>query len=134
MHLYAYSSGLLCSPCPLGTLCRICLVLPKGDSPRLVWLVMADDSPPFCAVLDCLCPVLYATKVIIDQATPAQGCSTWMLFLSTWSASHKLSRGKGLASSKHVQTTAVFSVANGPPLIAHQSSPGWYCFKFCPTR
>ena len=84
---------LLCSPCSLGMLGGICLLLPQGDSPGLVWLVLTDDSPPFCEVLDCLCPVSYVTKVVIEQVTPAQGCSTWRSFLSTWSASHKLSLG-----------------------------------------
>ena len=83
---------LLCSPCPLGTLGGICLV-PQGDSPRLVGLVVTDDIPPFCTVLDCFSPVPYATKVVIDQVTPAQGCSTWRSFLSAWSASHQLSLG-----------------------------------------
>ena len=85
---------LLCSPCPLGMFGGICLVLPQGDSTRLVGLVVTDDSPPFCTVLNCLSPVPYATKVVIDQVIPAQGCSTWRSFLSTWSASHKLSLGE----------------------------------------
>ena len=86
---------LLCSPCPLGMLGGICLVLvtPGRQSYRLVGLVVMDDLPPFCTVLDCFSPVPYATKVIIDQVSPAQGCSTWRSFISTWSASHKLSLG-----------------------------------------
>ena len=57
-------------------------------------VVVTDDIPPFCTVLDCSSPVPYATKVVIDQVTPAQGCSTWRSFLSAWSASHKLSLGR----------------------------------------
>ena len=42
-HTHTHLLLLLCSPCPLGTLGRICLLLPVGDAPRLV--LMDVDTP-----------------------------------------------------------------------------------------
>ena len=65
----------------------------------------------------------------MDQSTWPVVVSFHLVYLA-----QVVSGGEGLASFKHVQTTAVFSVATGPSLIALRSSPGWYCFEFCPTR
>ena len=49
-------------------------------------LALTNDILPLCLVLDCLCPVGHASKVVVDQVTPTKRC--WSL-PSTWSAQHK---------------------------------------------
>ena len=57
----------------------------------LGWLALTDSSSPLCSVLNCVCPVGHAFKVVVDQVTPTNSRSTWRSFLSTYPTRHKLS-------------------------------------------
>ena len=57
----------------------------------LGWLALTDGSSPLCSVLNCVCPVGHAFKVVVVQVTPTNRRSTWRSFLSTYSTRHKLS-------------------------------------------
>ena len=68
-----------------------CLLLPLETV--LGWLVPTDGSSPLCSILNCLYPVGYASKVVVNQVIPTKRRSTSRSLLSTWSTPHELSLG-----------------------------------------
>ena len=94
--------------------------------------MLIDGTLPLCSVLNCLCPVGHASKVItVAQVTPIKRCCTWRSFLSTWSTPHKLSLGTMGWHPPHMSKLLKPSLSQ---LVHHWKFPSFLQDGTCPVR
>ena len=120
---------LLYLPCPLGTLGGICMLVVATWEAILGWLALTVGSSPLCSVLNCVCPVGHAFKVVVDQVTPTNRHFTWKSFLSTCSTPlesmgwHPPHMSKPLKPSLSQLVLPVFSRMVVFHILSHKVTP-----------